>query len=66
MFETASAIATVGLTTGITAGLSAASHVILIILMYFGRVGGLTLFTAVAGSVHSDDGRLPLGTIAVG
>ena len=66
MFETASAIATVGLSTGITAGLSAASHVILIILMYFGRVGGLTLFTAVAGSVHSDDGRLPLGTIAVG
>ena len=66
MFETASAIATVGLSTGITAGLSAASHVILIILMYFGRVGGLTLFTAVAGGVHSDDGRLPLGTIAVG
>ena len=67
MFETASAIATVGLTTGITAGLSAASHIILIALMYFGRVGGLTLFTAVAfGGRSGDDGSLPLGTIAVG
>lgn len=67
MFETASAIATVGLSTGITAGLSAASHIILIALMYFGRVGGLTLFTAVAfGGRSGDDGSLPLGTIAVG
>lgn len=38
-YETASAMATVGVTTGITPGLGTASHAILIILMYLGRVG---------------------------
>lgn len=42
MFEVNSAIATVGLTLGITPTLSAASRVILIILMYAGRLGGLS------------------------
>lgn len=42
-FETSSAIATVGLTLGITPKLSMFSKIILIILMYIGRVGGLTL-----------------------
>ena len=46
MFETFSAIGTVGLSFGITPGLSAASRVILIILMFFGRVGGLTMIFA--------------------
>lgn len=45
LFETASAIATVGLSLGITGQLSALSHVILILLMFFGRVGGRRLFT---------------------
>lgn len=50
-YETASAIGTVGLTLGITPELSAFSQIILILLMYFGRVGGLTLiFAAVNGS----------------
>ena len=39
LFECASAIGTVGLSMGITADLSAPSHVLLILLMYFGRVG---------------------------
>lgn len=43
LFETASAIGTVGLTLGITTKIGAASKIILILLMYFGRVGGLTL-----------------------
>ncbi|MBR2551661.1 MAG: Trk family potassium uptake protein [Erysipelotrichaceae bacterium] len=51
MFETASAIATVGLTTGITPGLSSPSKVILICFMYLGRVGGMTLAYA-ASSVN--------------
>jgi len=51
MFETASAIATVGLTTGITPGLSSPSKAILICFMYLGRVGGMTLAYA-ASSVN--------------
>ena len=47
LFEAASALGTVGLTLGITPSLSAASHIILIILMYIGRVGGITLLYAI-------------------
>lgn len=46
LFEAASAIGTVGLTLGITPQLSTISHLILIALMFFGRVGGLTLIFA--------------------
>ena len=42
MFEVNSAIATVGLSLGITPTLSAASRVVLILLMYAGRIGVLT------------------------
>ena len=42
LFETISAIATVGLSMGITPLLSAGSKFILILLMYAGRIGGLT------------------------
>ena len=45
-YEAASAIGTVGLTTGITAGLSPFSHVLLICLMYLGRVGILSFSIA--------------------
>lgn len=48
LFEAASAIGTVGCTMGITPHLGAISHILLILLMYFGRVGGLTLAYAVA------------------
>lgn len=47
LFEAASAIGTVGLSTIGTANLSTPSHLILISLMYIGRVGGLTLIYAV-------------------
>ena len=50
LFEAASAIGTVGLTLGLTPGLGGPSRAILIALMFFGRVGGLTLiFAALAG-----------------
>ena len=42
-FETVSAICTVGLTAGVTPMLGAASQVLIIAFMYFGRVGILTL-----------------------
>ena len=43
LFETVSALGTVGLTTGITAALSLPSHIMLILFMFFGRVGLLTI-----------------------
>lgn len=46
LYETASAIGTVGLTLGITVELEPFSKIILILLMYFGRVGALTLIFA--------------------
>ena len=46
-FETVSAIATVGLSIGITDQLSTLSKYILIFLMFFGRVGALTFVFAV-------------------
>lgn len=47
-FEVASAVATVGLTEGITPLLSVASKALLCFTMYFGRLGGLTLLLAIA------------------
>jgi trk system potassium uptake protein TrkH len=43
LFETVSAMGTVGLSTGITATLSPISHIVLIILMFLGRVGIMTI-----------------------
>jgi len=43
LYETASALATVGLTTGITPELGILSQFMIIIFMYFGRVGVLTI-----------------------
>ena len=47
-FEATSAFATVGLTTGITPTLGGAAQVVLIILMYVGRVGTITVASALA------------------
>lgn len=43
LFESVSAIATVGLTAGVTGKLSTAAQILIIIYMYFGRVGVLTI-----------------------
>lgn len=66
LFETASAIGTVGLTLGITPKLSLASQIILIILMYLGRVGGLTLIYATLSVKKQINAKLPLEKITVG
>ena len=66
MFETASAVGTVGLSLGLTPSLSGASRIILIILMYLGRVGGLTLIYAAFKTRCSIDGRYPLEKVTVG
>ena len=65
LFEVASAIGTVGLTVGITPGLSTPSHIMLIIMMFAGRVGSLTLFFA-AVSNKKNNAKLPLEDITVG
>lgn len=66
MFETASAVATVGLTLGITPSLSVVSHLILTVLMYLGRVGMLTVvFAAVKTDVNSN-AKFPVEKITVG
>ena len=66
IYETASAIATVGLTLGVTPGLGPVSHIILILLMYCGRVGGLTLVYAAISGVKPHVSRLPQEKITVG
>ncbi|MCQ2451139.1 MAG: TrkH family potassium uptake protein [Clostridia bacterium] len=66
MFETASAIGTVGLTLGITPALSSVSKGVLIALMFLGRVGGLTfVFATVADSKYSEN-RYPKENVTVG
>lgn len=66
LFETSSAIGTVGLTLGITTELKLLSKVILMVLMFFGRVGGLTMIYAALPSSGSKNSRLPLETISIG
>ncbi|MCF2679597.1 Trk family potassium uptake protein [Faecalicatena contorta] len=66
LFETASAIGTVGLTLGITPGLGLVSRTILIFLMFFGRVGGLTLVFATVAGIKYHRARLPQEKITVG
>jgi len=66
MFESASALGTVGLSLGITTKLSAASKLILVFLMFFGRAGGLTLLFAIAGLRPPVPAQMPLEKIAVG
>lgn len=66
LFESASAIATVGLTLGITPGLGQLSRGILIVLMYIGRVGWLTLlFAAFSDKRQAGTERMPLEKLNV-
>lgn len=65
-FETASAIGTVGLTLGITPQLGLLSKIILICLMYLGRVGGLTLIFATLSINKSTIMKYPKEKLTVG
>ena len=66
LFETASAIGTVGLTLGITPGLGVISQIILMILMFLGRVGGLTLIYAAISGSSKKISKLPQEKMMVG
>ena len=48
LFEVTSASGTTGLSTGITADLPPPAHILLIVLMFLGRIGPLTFATALA------------------
>ena len=66
LFESASAVGTVGLTLGITPSLHLLSRIILILLMFFGRVGGLTLIFAALSGTQKNVSKLPREKITVG
>ena len=66
LFETASAVGTAGLTLGITTKIGLVSHLILVALMYLGRVGGLTLIYAAISVKIQSGAKRPLDKITVG
>lgn len=66
LFETASAVGTVGLTLGVTPQLGLISHLLLIALMFLGRVGGLTLIYAALSSRPAGLSKYPVERITVG
>ena len=66
LFEAASAVGTVGLSLGITSELGILSRLILILLMFLGRVGGLTLIFAALSGTRKTPSRLPQEKITVG
>ena len=65
LFECASAVGTVGLTLGITADLGEISRLILMVLMYLGRVGGLTMLYAMIHKIPVPS-QLPQEKVNVG
>ena len=66
VFETVSAIGTVGLSLGLTPLLPALSRLALILLMYAGRVGSLSVFMAVTEARQPDILQNPVGKITIG
>ncbi|WP_285780442.1 potassium transporter TrkG [Microtetraspora sp. NBRC 13810] len=59
LFEVISAACTVGLSTGITADVEAPGHLVLTALMFIGRIGPMTLGTALALHVRTRRYQLP-------
>jgi Trk-type K+ transport system membrane component len=66
VFEEVSAFGTVGLSTGITANLSVAGKWILIITMFIGRTGPLTLFYSLSRKTASNNYTFPSAHFMVG
>ena len=67
LFEIVSAIGTVGLSTGLTPLLSGFGKVVIIVLMFIGRVGPITIAYSLRKSTRNDTGiRYPQTEIMVG
>ncbi|MBP1889691.1 trk system potassium uptake protein TrkH [Clostridium moniliforme] len=66
MYEATSAFGTVGLTTGVTQRLSTAGKIIIIITMYCGRVGPMTVALAFLRNKKKQTHKYPEGKILIG
>ncbi len=66
LFETVSAFGTVGLSTGITPGLSLAGKLIITFTMFAGRLGPLTLALSLVQSQQLSAYRYPQGDVRIG
>lgn len=66
LFEVTSAFATVGLSTGVTADLPGSAHLILVLMMFLGRLGPITLASAIALRDRRRLYQLPEGRPIVG
>ena len=66
LFECISAFSTVGLSTGITADLPPSAQIVIVLLMYIGRVGTITVATALAVSRAPRPYRFPKENLIVG
>ncbi|MEG1997899.1 MAG: potassium transporter TrkG, partial [Clostridiales bacterium] len=66
IFEAASAIGTVGLTLGVTTSLSITGKIAIILLMFMGRVGSLSILLAVSSASNVVPSQMPLGKVVVG
>jgi trk system potassium uptake protein TrkH len=65
-FEAFSALGTVGLSLGLTPELSSLGRVVVIVLMFVGRLGPLTLAYGLVPSSRERQVRLPQARILVG
>lgn len=67
LFETGSAVATVGLTRGITSELNTAGRLLIIVAMYLGRIGPISMFVAfsnkysIRNSIHYAEADILVG-----
>lgn len=66
LLEVFSAIGTVGMSTGITRDLNTASRILIIFMMYAGRIGSMTFALSFTQRKVSTPVQLPLGKITVG
>lgn len=66
LFEVVSAAATVGLTMNLTPSLGTVSKIVIILLMYFGRLGVFSFFELIAGKAKKEYVSRPEGRIMVG
>jgi len=66
LYESASALGTVGLTLGLTPNLTPIGKILIMILMYLGRVGPLTVMLALARKGKKSSYKYPEGKILIG
>jgi len=66
LFEVTSAFGTVGLSTGITPDLSAPGKIVITLIMFIGRLGPLTIITALSQKTRKYEIKYPIGKLNIG